>query len=179
VPTLAANLPTGAIVYAIDPGDSLIKYGATGILNSQYPGTFKVTGQTIAFVPEGNGYRVRLELTFDLKSATAIDSFMRNTLLNSLEVDQYPVATLSLTSNALTQTPDSLQSASFTLDGTYTLHGHQKMVELPITITTGTNSLQLEGSMIFNLSNYDVHVPPVLVQDPISFTANLSAQRSF
>ncbi|MHB8626626.1 MAG: hypothetical protein ACYDBJ_24685 [Aggregatilineales bacterium] len=116
LPTPTATLPPATILYAIDTQASMIKYVATGILNSQYPGTFKVTEQTIAFVPDGSGYRVQLALTFDLKSATAIDSFMRNTLLNSLEADQYPIATFSLTSNAITPTPpDALRSAAFIL----------------------------------------------------------------
>ncbi|MHB8628572.1 MAG: YceI family protein [Aggregatilineales bacterium] len=60
--------------------------------------------------------------------------------------------------------------------GTYTLHGHPKTVELPVTITTGNGALQLTGSMMFNLSDYDVHVPAVLVNDPITFTVELTAK---
>ncbi len=177
LPTAAATMPPGTLVYVIDTQNSVIKYVATGILNSQYPGTFKVTGQTLAFVPDGKGYRVQLALTFDLTSATAIDSFMRSTLLNSLQVDQFPVATLNLTADVTTSLqPDALKSAAFTLVGLYTLHGHQKPVTLPVTITAVKDGLQLNGGMTFNLSDYDVHVPAVLVNDSISFTAELSAK---
>ncbi len=176
VPTLPAN----AIPYAITPDQSLIHYLATGVLNTQYPGTFKVTGQTIAFVPENDGYRVNIEITFDLKSATATDSFMRNTLLGSLDADHYPIATLSLASQDVIRVQpesDSIPAMTFPTHGTFTLHGRQLAVDMPITLSASSGTLQASGSLIYKLSDYDVHISGFVVNDTITFTANLMAAR--
>src|SRR5690349_2548369 len=74
LPTATATLPANAHVYTIDPQQSSIKYLATGPFNAQFPGTFKVIGQSVNLIPVGDVYRVNIDLSFDLKSATATDS---------------------------------------------------------------------------------------------------------
>jgi len=180
----AATLSAGALSYSIDVSQSLVKYLATGPLNVQYPGTFKVAGQSIVLIPEANGYHVKLLLTLDLKSATATDSFMRNTLLNSLEADRYPVAVFDLTSeNIVAVSPDSTASMTavpirVVLRGSYTLHNHQQLIELLVTLLISSAGLQMNGSMTFKLSDYGVQISGFVVSDSITFTAALTAKRA-
>ena len=172
---MAATLSADTISYTIDPTQSLIKYLATGPLNSQFPGTFKVTGQTVTLTPERDGYRVKLALDFDLKSATATDSFMRNTLLSSLDVDHYPTATLNLSSKDVVQMGSN--SAAVSMNGTYALHGLVKSVELLMTLSAQSSTLTLSGDMTFKLSDYNVQISGFVVNDLITFSADLTAKR--
>ena len=170
-----AILAANAAVYAMDTHQSLIKYLATGPFNAQFPGTFAVTGQTIILTPVGDGDRVTITLTFDLKSATATDSFMRSTLLNSLEVDKYPVATLTLASQDAVHLPPDSTPVTFTAAGTFDLHGQQHAVEVPITLTTSNGGVTANGSMAFNLSDYNISISRLVVSDQVTFTAHLVA----
>jgi len=177
LPTVTATLPSNTHIYTIDPPQSTVKYLATGPFNAQFPGTFKVIGQSINLIPVGDTYRVNIDLSFDLKSATATDSFMRNTLLNSLEVDKYPVAVLSLDSKGAIRLPsDSTGSVTLTATGTYTLHGQQHTVEFPVTLSIKDDVLQVNGAMTFKLSDYKISIPGFVVGDEITFTCNLVSQ---
>jgi polyisoprenoid-binding protein YceI len=175
-PISTATLPPDATTYTIDRQQSSIKYLATGPFNAQYPGTFKVIGQSINLIPVRDTYHGNIDLSFDLKSATATDSFMRNTLLNSLEVEKYPVAVLSLDSKDTIRLPsDSTGSVTFTATGIYSLHGQQRTIELPVTLSREGDALQLSGTMTFKLSDYKISIAGFVVSDEITFTTNLTA----
>jgi len=174
-PTTAATAVPDALTYNIDTAQSAVKYLATGPLNAQYPGTLKLAGNVITLLPEGSGYRVKLDVIFDHQTVTATDSFMRRTMLSSIEADKYPTSRLILESKEAVKV--GAQAVTFTASGTYDLHGHQQIVELPVTLLTKDKQAQASCDLLVNLPDYNVKLPPVVVNNTVTFSVQAVASQ--
>jgi len=174
-PTIPATAVPDALIYNIDTAQSAVKYLATGPLNAQYPGTLKLAGNVITLLPEGSGYRVKLDVIFDHQTVTATDSFMRRTMLSSIEADKYPTSRLILESKEAVKV--GAQAVTFTASGTYDLHGHQQIVELPVTLLTKDKQAQASCDLLVNLPDYNVKLPPVVVNNTVTFSVQAVASQ--
>jgi hypothetical protein len=77
-PTSAATEAPKIPTYVIDNAHSIINYVATGPFNITFPGTFSLKGNTVRLVPEGNGYRIKLDGVIDGESVTAVNGLVRD-----------------------------------------------------------------------------------------------------
>jgi polyisoprenoid-binding protein YceI len=177
-PTAAPTLtPTAATEapdfprYAIQPQRSIINYLATGALNLQLPGTFGVIGNDVQLVPEGDGYRVKIDVVIDGKSVTAVNDLIRSVLVINLEVDRFPTARFVADSVELIALSDG--AIPFTASGTLTLHGQVRSIRMPIRMTVIDGLLTATGETRLDLLDYGVNVPTAIMNSTITFKATI------
>jgi polyisoprenoid-binding protein YceI len=177
-PTLAP-VPEGP-QFAIDAGHSTMRYLATGagLLGViQLPGTFGLTGRLVTLSPEGDGYRVHVELVIDGNSATAINGFFLSTLRSVLEIDTYPTATFTASSDRIISLSPGGGAAPFTVMGILELRGRRRPLALPLNMTIQDGVMRATGQVMLDLFDYDVNVPTAIMNSRIMFVADITARQ--
>ncbi len=155
--------------FIVDHTQSAVNYVATGALNIQLPGAFNVENSVLEFQPEGSGQRLKIDLSIDGNSVTAVNDLIRDALKSSLEVDKYPFAHFTGQSTQLVRLDGS--TITCTAAGTLDLHGHTHQIDLPLTLTVKNGKLQGGGTIQIDLLDYGVNVPTAVMNSKVSFTA--------
>ncbi|MBX3083114.1 MAG: YceI family protein [Anaerolineae bacterium] len=178
-PTLTPTIPATPIpkqpLYQIDTQASIVDYLGTGAFNIQFPGTFSLKGNQIALVPEGDGYRVKVDVVMDGNSVTAVNDLVKGALYNNLEVPKYPTARVLLDSVELIKLDDSGGEIKFTGSGTIDLHGVVRNISIPLTMTIKDGTLHATGETKLDLLDHNVNVPTAIMSSTITFKANITA----
>jgi polyisoprenoid-binding protein YceI len=174
-PTLVVTIQPDAAIYTVDTASSTSAYVAGGPFGMQLPGKFNVLGDQILLVPDGSGFRVKMVLSFDVTSATAVDSFMRRQLLASMDSDKFPTGLLTLDSKEIVQS--GAASMPITLSGTFDLHGQQRTISFPATLTANDLIIRVTGQLTFKLSDYAITMPIGVSSDEVVFKFDLSAAK--
>mgnify|MGYP005840302119 CR=1 FL=1 len=183
-PPLPTPTPTPAPVpdgprFAIDAERSTMRYLATGagLLGViQLPGTFGLTGRLVTLSPEADGYRVHVELIIDGNSATAINGFFLSTLRSVLEIDTYPTATFTASSDQIINLSPGGGTAPFTATGILELRGRRRPLALPLNMTVQDGVMRATGQVTLDLFDYDVNVPTAIMNSRIVFVADITAR---
>ena len=125
--------------------------------------TDQVTG-SIEVTSDGHDDQLtRGSLTVDTTSI-ASDESRRDDRLRSegLETDEFPTATFTLTEPV--EVPAAAvegTAADITLVGDLTLHGVTKSVEIPAQARLADGQIQVQGSITFPLSDFDIVAPNI------------------
>ena len=167
--TEAPEIPT----YIIDNSQSIINYIATGPLNITIPGTFSMKGSTVRLVPEGEGYRIKIDALIDGNSVTAVNGLVRDALRASLEVDKYPFGHFLADSKEIVRPGTS--PTPFTASGTLELHGRTRTVEIPIMMAINDGKLTANLETRLDLLDYEVNVPTAIMNSKVTFKAAIVA----
>ena len=123
----------------------------------QVTGTIEVTSDgTTTTLTSGS-------LTVDTTSITSDESRRDNRLRSEgLETDEFPTATFTLTQPVEVPAAATDGTASdITLVGDLTLHGVTKSVEIPAQARLADGQIQVQGSITFPLSDYDIVAPNI------------------
>jgi polyisoprenoid-binding protein YceI len=173
-PTLTA-IPTTVnnVVFQLQNDKSIIDYVAYGALSINLPGTFALNGRSIQFVPDKDGYRIKMDVVIDGASVTAVNDLVKNALKGNLEVDKYPNGYFEADSAEIIKYDQ--QSYDITAAGTLTLHGQTRNVQMPIHVVLQNNSLKATGQMDLNLLDYNVNVPTAVMDSKVTFKATIVA----
>ncbi|MFM7497379.1 MAG: YceI family protein, partial [Bacteroidota bacterium] len=127
----------------------------------KHNGTFKVSEGT--FMVENNGITAG-QFTIDMNSLTVLDltdAKMNADLSGHLksgdffQADSFPTATFALSSATALAAPDSLGN-THTIAGNLTLKGNTKGVSFPAKVTLTEGSLQAEGSLSIDRTQWNV-----------------------
>ncbi|MFZ9681227.1 MAG: YceI family protein [Bacteroidia bacterium] len=127
----------------------------------KHNGTFKVSEGT--FMVENNGISAA-QFTIDMNSLTVLDltdAKMNADLSGHLksgdffQTDSFPTATFVLSSATALDAPDSLGN-THTIAGNLTLKGNTKGVSFPAKVTLGEGSLEAEGSLSIDRTQWNV-----------------------
>ena len=127
----------------------------------KHNGTFKVSEGT--FMVENNGITAG-QFTIDMNSLTVLDltdAKMNADLSGHLksgdffQADSFPTATFVLSSATALAAPDSLGN-THTIAGNLTLKGNTKGVSFPAKVTLAEGSLQAEGSLSIDRTQWNV-----------------------
>jgi polyisoprenoid-binding protein YceI len=161
--------------YQIDTKASIVNYLATGALNIQFPGTFSLLGNQVLFVPEGDGYRVKIEVVMDGNSVTAVNDLVKGALYNNLEVPKYPTASVIMDSVEVIKLDASGGEITFTASGTLDLHGVTRNISIPLTMTIKDGTLHAVGETTLDLLDHAVNVPTAIMNSTITFKADITA----
>ncbi|CAG1011322.1 hypothetical protein ANRL4_04377 [Anaerolineae bacterium] len=175
-PTSAFTVVPESPRYLIDNERSILRYTAfgQGLLGfAQIPGEFKLKGRTVTLVPEGEGFRVKLEMVIDGNTATAANGLLLTTLRSILEIEVFPFAYVSADSTQIVSLTE--ESLSLTLIGTLELHGHKRPLDLPITLSIKDGILKGKGTIELDLNEYEVNVPTAIMSSRIKFEAEIVA----
>lgn len=175
-PTAALTPAPESPRYLIDNERSILRYTASGqgLLGfAQVPGQFKLKGRTVTLVPEGEGFRVKLEMVIDGDTATAANGLLLNTLRSILEIEVYRFAYVSADSTQIV--PLTEEPLSLTLTGTLELHGHKRPLDLPIMLSIKDGLLKGKGIIELDLNEYEVNVPTAIMSSRIKFEAEIVA----
>jgi len=178
-PTLTATAPATPVpkspLYKIDIKTSIVNYLGTGAFNIQFPGTFSLLGKQIALVPEGDGYRVKVDVIMDGNSVTAVSDLVKGAWYNNLEVSKYPTARVLIDSVELIKLDTSGNEIKFTASGTLDLHGVVRNISLPLTMTIKDGKLHAVGETKIDLLDHNVNVPTAIMNSSITFKADITA----
>jgi hypothetical protein len=175
-PTIAATEVPKIPIYQLNTKQSVINYLATGALNITFPGTFSLKGNTVRLVPEGNGYRVKIDMVIDGDSVTAVNDLVKNALKGNLETDKYPNGYFIADSKEIVNL--SAAPVTCTLSGTLELHGRKKIFEMPITLSLQGDKLTGSGQTSLDLLDYEVSVPTAIMNSKITFKASIVASEA-
>ncbi|MEA2594458.1 MAG: hypothetical protein QOF01_927 [Thermomicrobiales bacterium] len=159
----AATAPTAD--YAIDSENSAVRYRAQEELAGK--GANEAVGETNAFI--GNIYFDESGLPLacsrfdaDLRTLKSDESRRDNFLYNNtLQTEQYPLATFILTSVEGLDQPLGKDETTFTLVGDLTIHGVTKAVTWEATAKLEDDTLTGTAFTTFNMADYDIQPPNV------------------
>ncbi len=175
--TQALQIPT----YLIDDRQSIVNYVATGAFNISIPGTFDMHGKTVRLVPEGDGYRIKIDAWIDGNSVTAVNGLVRNALRANLEVDKYPFGHFIADSKEVVSkeiVKPGAKPVRFTASGTLELHGRTRTVEMVILIAISEGRLTASLETPIDLLDYEVNVPTAIMNSKVVFKAAIVALRA-
>ncbi len=167
-PTVVATPVPESPHFRVDSRASIINYTTFGPAGLQFPGTFNTSGNAIVLVPEGEGYRVKIDVVIDGKSVTAVNGLVRGALYNGLEIDKYPFGHFVADSKQLIHltNPEPIQ---FTASGTLELHGRTRQIDLPVTMTVRDGRLQAAAETTVDLLDFEVNVPTAIINSRTNF----------
>ena len=162
-------LPEGmeaATVYAIVPEESIARYRVQEELAQV--GETEAVGETQAIIGQFGFGEDGLPLPcsrFDVDLRTLqSDSSRRDNYLygNTLETEQYPLATFILTAveGVTAPLPDG-EETTFTLIGNLTVHGFTKLVAWQATVTLDGDTLEGTAVTTFDMPDFDISPPRV------------------
>jgi polyisoprenoid-binding protein YceI len=158
-----ATAPTAD--YAIDSENSAVRYRAQEELAGK--GANEAVGETNAFI--GNIYFDESGLPLacsrfdaDLRTLKSDESRRDNFLYNNtLQTEQYPLATFILTSVEGLDQPLGKDETTFTLVGDLTIHGVTKAVSWEATAKLEYDILTGTAFTTFNMADFDIQPPKV------------------
>jgi len=169
LPSPAANLDCSTVAptttYAIDSESSAVRYLAQEELAGK--GANTAVGETNAFI--GNIYLDETGLPLacsrwdaDLRTLKSDESRRDNFLYNNtLQTEQYPLATFILTSVEGLSQPLGADDVTFTLIGDLTIHGVTKSVSWAATAKLDGDALTGSAATTFNMADFDIQPPKV------------------
>jgi polyisoprenoid-binding protein YceI len=172
-PTAVLTPAPQTVEYSLNNDQSIINYLATGAFNIQIPGTFKLMGQTVKFVPEGDGYRVKIDVIIDGKSVTAVNGLVHDALYSNLELDKYPTG--HFVADSLEIVKLGKEPITFTASGNLELHGRMRPVKMPITLILDDSGVHANGETMLDLLDFEVNVPTAIMNSKITFKAVIVA----
>jgi polyisoprenoid-binding protein YceI len=165
--------------FAIDNEKSAMNYVATGaglFGFAQLPGLFRLKGRAAVFVPEGDAYRIRVDLVIDGNTATALNTLFLNQLWAILEIDKFRYAYFEGDSKELVTLGPG--PTPFTVAGTLDLHGHKVPLEMPLTMTIHDGVIQAHGDVVIDLGDYGCNVPSAVMSTRITFKIEITARKT-
>jgi polyisoprenoid-binding protein YceI len=171
-----ATVPT--TTFAIDSENSAVRYRAQEELVGK--GANEAVGETNAFIgniylDESGSPLACSRFDADLRTLTSDESRRDNFLYrNTLETEQYPLATFILTSVEGLDQPLADEEVTFTLIGDLTMHGVTKAVSWEATAKLDGDTLTGTASTTFNMADFDIE-PPV-VGSVISLDENVKLE---
>jgi polyisoprenoid-binding protein YceI len=182
-----STAPAAATTYAIASADSEARYVAEEELSGK--GANEAVGATNAFIGtiylDANGQPLACtRFDVDLRTLKSDEARRDNWLYNNtLETQQYPLATFILTSvEGLDQS--SLadgQQTTFTLVGELTVHGVTKLVAWETTATLDGDKLSGTATTAFDMPDFDITPPkvgPVISLDEhVKLEVDITAQK--
>jgi polyisoprenoid-binding protein YceI len=123
----------------------------------QVSGTIEVTSDGTTTTLESGS------LTVDTTSITSDESRRDNRLRSEgLETDEFPTATFTLTQPVeIPATAVEGAASDVTLVGDLTLHGVTMSVEIPAQARLADGQIQVQGSITFPLSDFDIVAPNI------------------
>ncbi|HEV2216720.1 MAG TPA: YceI family protein [Candidatus Dormibacteraeota bacterium] len=149
--------------------------------------TSAVTGQ-LTITQSGAGYQLAGgTINVDLTGLASIDSVAGYNVTNrdrivqqSLEVGQFPTATLQLQPVAIPSGAESGQTVSFSVAGNLTVHGVTKAVTVSVQLRVTGGVPQVVASIQTNMTDFGVQPPSIgftTVQPAVTIEAQLSFTR--
>jgi len=150
--------------------------------------TAAVSGQ-LTIAQSGTTYQlVNGTVNVQLSSLASIDSVAGYNVTNrdrivqqSLQVSQFPTATLQLQSVSVPAGAESGQTVSFTVPGTLTVHGVTKAVTVNVQLRVSAGVPQVVASIQTNMTDFGVNPPSIgftTVQPAVTIEAQLSFART-
>jgi polyisoprenoid-binding protein YceI len=179
-PPATATLTAEGLSFAVDTAKSVFGYTGTGqgVLGfAKLTGTIGLSGTAVELMPEGEGYRVRINLQIDTMTATAINDLLLNTLRGVLEVDKHPYAYFYGQSDAVVALPDG-QTAQVNLVGTLELRKFKLPLTVPIRITRNGDTLTGSTQLNVDLVDYKINVPTAIMNSKIVFDVSIWSDRT-
>jgi polyisoprenoid-binding protein YceI len=181
-----STAPAAASTYAIASADSQARYVAEEELANK--GANEAVGSTNAFIGTiyfgANGQplactRFDVDLRTLKSDEARRDNFLYN---NTLETQQYPLATFILTSvEGLDQSLADGQETTFTLVGELTVHGVTKLVAWETKATLDGDKLTGTATTSFDMPDFDITPPkvgPVISLDEhVKLEVDITAQK--
>jgi polyisoprenoid-binding protein YceI len=179
----AANLDCSTVspttAFAIDGQNSAVRYKAQEELAGK--GANEAVGQTNAVI--GNIYfdesgkpLACSRFDADLRTLKSDESRRDNFLYhNTLQTEQYPLATFILTSVQGLDQPLGANQVTFILVGDLTIHGVTKSVSWTATAKRDGDSITGNASTTFNMADFDIQPPKVGPVISLSETVKLEA----
>ena len=174
LPTATLTPQPDSPIYIVDTAASTIDYVATGAFGIQLPGKFSLLGNTVGLVPDGDGFRVKIDILIDGNSVTAINGLVRDALRGSLEVSKFPTGHFVAESKE-TIKPEA-DAVKITASGTLELHGQTKPIEMEITLSVKDGKLDGVGQTQVDLLDFGVNVPTAVLSSKVTFKATIVAQ---
>ena len=165
----AANLDCSTVAptttYAIDSENSAVRYLAEEELAGK--GANTAVGETNAFIgniyfDESGSPLACTRFDADLRTLKSDESRRDNFLYNNtLQTEQYPVATFILSSVEGLDQPLGADDVTFTLIGDLTIHGVTKAVTWEATAKLDGDTLTGTAFTTFNMADFDLQPPKV------------------
>jgi polyisoprenoid-binding protein YceI len=165
----AANIDCSTVSptkdYAIDSANSTVRYKAQEELAGK--GANEAVGETNAFIgdiyfDEGGTPLACTRFDADLRTLKSDESRRDNFLYNNtLQTEQYPLATFILTSVEGLDQPLGSDETTFTLIGDLTIHGVTKSVSWTATAKLDGDTITGTASTTFNMADFDIQPPKV------------------
>ena len=181
-----ATPAAGQIAYSIVSEESAARYRAQEELAGQ--GAAEAVGETTAIIgtilfdAEGNPQacsRFDVDLRTLQSDETRRDNYLYS---NTLETEQYPLATFVLTGvEGLDGPLPDGEETTFTLVGELTMHGVTNLVAWDVTATLDGDTLTGSAVTRFNMPDYNIEEPvvgPVLsVNETVQLEVDITATR--
>ena len=150
--------------------------------------TTAVSGQ-LTITQSGTSYQLASgTVTVDLSGLASIDSVAGYNVTNrdrivqrSLDVSQFPTATLQLQPVAMPSGADSGQTVSFQVHGNLTIHDVTKTVTVNVQLRVSGGVPQVVASIQTNMTDFGVSPPTIgftTVQSAVTIEAQLSFSRA-
>ena len=150
--------------------------------------TTAVSGQ-LTITQSGTPYQLANgTINVDLSGLASIDSVAGYNVTNrdrivqrSLEVSQFPTATLQLQSVSIPAGAASGQTVAFTVPGNLTVHGVTKAVTVNVQLRVSGGVPQVVASIQTNMTDFGVNPPSIgftTVQPAVTIEAQLSFSRA-
>jgi polyisoprenoid-binding protein YceI len=165
----AANLDCSTVFpttdYAIDSEKSAVRYKAQEELAGK--GANEAVGETNAFIgdiyfDESGKPLACSRFDADLRTLKSDEARRDNFLYNNtLQTQQYPVATFILTSVEGLDQPLGADEVTFTLIGDLTIHGVTKSVSWTATTKLDGDTITGNAWTTFNMADFDIQPPKV------------------
>lgn len=121
-------------------------------------------------------------VTVDLRTLKS-DSDRRDQYIqrNTLETDKYPMAEFTITGvDGTSPRLDEGQTENVKLAGRMSIHGVEKPLVFDVRMTVHDNTLQLEGTTTFMMSDFELEPPNILglisVREEVTLNVSLVAQ---
>ena len=165
----AANLDCSTVSptkdYAVDSAGSAVRYKAEEELAGK--GANEAVGETNAVIgdlyfDESGTPLACSRIDADLRTLKSDESRRDNFLYNNtLQTQQYPLATFILTSVDGLNQPLGSDETTFTLIGDLTVHGVTKSVSWTVTAKLDGDTITGSASTAFNMADFDIQPPKV------------------
>jgi polyisoprenoid-binding protein YceI len=184
--TIATAAPAAA-TYTIVSEESAVRYRAQEELANI--GAQEAVGETNAFIGQilfdASGMPMECSrFDADLRTLKSDESRRDNFLYdNTLETEQYPLATFILTSVEGLQGPlVEGEETTLTLIGDLTIHGVTKAVSWDATVTLDGDTLSGSASTTFNMADFNIE-PPIVgqvisIDETITLEADITATQA-
>lgn len=160
----------------IDPTSSTVSFVGSKVTGN-HPGKFNTFSGTVALIngkPEGGKVKVEIDSASAKTDDEKLDGHLKSP--DFFDVAKFPKATF--TSTEIKAGGD--KGATHTITGTLDLHGVQKTISFPATITAGGDSASATSEFTINRKDFGIVYPGMandLIRDDVVIKLSLKAAK--